>query len=259
MSNLLLDSPIAHNLAAVRQRILAVAQRAGRDPATITLVAVSKTKPMTAIQAAYAAGQRDFGENRLEELAIKVPQAQALGLEGIRWHLIGAIQSRKTPDVVAAYAAGLYALLHAVDRLKIAERLSRDAGGGGCVLSILLEVNVSGEASKQGFSPAELLQLAPTLLALPNLHVQGLMTMAPLVADPAEARPVFRNLRLLRDQLTATYESAHKPAHWQQLSMGMTNDFEVAIEEGATLVRVGSAIFGERSNAVSADHLSVSQ
>jgi PLP dependent protein len=235
------DSMIAPDLAAnllvVRQRLAAAARRVGRDPAEITLVAVSKTKPINAIQSAYAAGQRDFGENRLEELWEKVAQAQTLGLSEIRWHLIGTIQSRKSSQAV-----GPFALIHAVDRLKIAERLSRDAQAAGCVLSVLLEVNVSGEASKHGFTPAELLDEALALATLPGIRIQGLMTMAPLVAEPAETRPVFAGLRRLRDEITA----AHPQLHWHELSMGMTNDFEVAVEEGATIVRIGSAIFGER-------------
>lgn len=228
---------ISANLTHIRGRIDQAAQRAGRSGDEVTLVAVSKTKPMAVIQAAYATGQRDFGENRLEELWEKVAAAQTLGLTEIHWHLIGTIQSRKTEQAV-----GPFTLLHAVDRVKIAQRLSRDAAAAGCVLSILLEVNVSGEATKQGFTPAEVLEAAGELLALPALHIAGLMTMAPLVAEPAAARPVFRALRELRDELRTAYPTGD----WSQLSMGMTNDFEIAVEEGATLVRVGSAIFGSR-------------
>lgn len=228
---------ILYNLTTVQRRIAVAAQRAGRDSADIVLVAVSKTKPMAAIAAAYQAGQRDFGENRLEELWPKVAEAKQLGLHEIRWHLIGTIQSRKTDQAV-----GPFVLIHSVDREKIAQRLSRDAEAAQCVLSILLEVNVSGEASKHGFTPDELLAGAADLLALPGLHVAGLMTMAPLVDDPEAARPVFRRLRELRDALRERYPTGA----WQHLSMGMTNDFEVAIEEGATLVRIGSAIFGTR-------------
>jgi len=228
---------ILHNLTEVRARIVAAAERVGRDPKEVTLVAVSKTKPMAAIAAAYQAGQRDFGENRLEELWDKVEAAKGLGLHEIRWHLIGTIQSRKTGEAV-----GPFALIHAVDRDKIAQRLSRDAEAAHCVLSILLEVNVSGEESKHGFTPAALVAAAGDLLALPGLRIEGLMTMAPLVDDPEAARPVFRQLRLLRDTLQERYPAGD----WRQLSMGMTNDFEVAIEEGATLARIGSAIFGSR-------------
>lgn len=229
---------IAVNLAAVQAEIAAAAHRAGRPLSDITLVAVSKNHPVDAIAAAYQAGQRDFGENRLEELWSKMTEAQRLGLDQIRWHMIGTIQSRKTGDVI-----GPFTLIHSVDRTKIAARLSRDAAAAGKVMHILLEVNVSGEASKHGFTPAVLLDEAAALLALPGIQVHGLMTMAPYLDDPELTRPVFRALRGLRDRLAAQ----HPHADWRQLSMGMSNDFGVAIEEGATLVRVGTAIFGERS------------
>lgn len=231
------STEILTNLTQIRARVAVAAVAAGRAPEAVTLVAVSKTKPMAAIEAAYHAGQRDFGENRLEELWPKVEAAQHLGFHDIRWHLIGNIQSRKSTEAV-----GPFTLIHSIDRAKIAQRLSRDAVAAGCVLSILLEVNVSGEESKHGFTPAELLATADALLALPGLQIRGLMTMAPLVDDPEAARPVFRGLRELRDELQARYPTGD----WQQLSMGMTNDFEIAIAEGATLVRIGSAIFGSR-------------
>lgn len=234
---------IVARLAAVRARMAEAALRAGRDPADVLLVAVSKQQPFAAIQAAAAAGgQRDFGENRLDELWAKVAQAKAAGLDMLRWHMIGTIQSRKTGDAV-----GPLALIHSVDRAKIAERLSRDAAAAGAVLDVLLEVNVSGEASKHGFAPAELLTAAPQLAALPNLRLHGLMTMAPIVEQAEEARPVFRALRELRDQLRERTAACCPQATWQHLSMGMTDDFEVAIEEGATIVRIGSAIFGPRA------------
>lgn len=229
---------ISENLALVHARMAAAAARVGRDPRAITLVAVSKTKPIEAIKVAYAAGQRDFGENRLEELWPKVRQAEALGLTEIRWHMIGSIQSRKTDQAV-----GPFALIHSVDRVKIAERLSRDAQAASCVLSVLLEVNISGEESKHGFTPHEVREATPHLFTLPGIRIAGLMTMAPLEAEPEATRPVFRGLRLLREELAA----AHPHGDWRHLSMGMTNDFEVAIEEGATMVRIGSAIFGERN------------
>ncbi|RIK56128.1 MAG: YggS family pyridoxal phosphate-dependent enzyme [Chloroflexi bacterium] len=228
---------IAENLAQVRARIAAAAARAGRDQAAVTLVAVSKTQPLAAIEAAYAAGQRDFGENRLEELWPKVEMAAQAGLGEIRWHLIGTIQSRKTPQAV-----GPFVLIHSVDRMKIAARLSRDAEAAGRVMRVLLEVNISGEASKHGFAPAALMAEAAALADLRGIQVQGLMTMAPLEVEAEATRPVFRGLRQLRDALAAAYPAID----WRQLSMGMTNDFEVAVEEGATLVRVGSAIFGQR-------------
>ena len=228
---------IAANLADVRARMAEAALAAGRSPDAVQLVAVSKTHPLSAIAAAYAAGQRDFGENRLEELWPKVRAAQAADFPDLRWHMIGTIQSRKTGDAV-----GPFALVHAVDRVKIAERLSRDALAAGKVMDVLLEVNISGETSKYGFMPDDVRSTAPGMLALAGIRIRGLMTMAPLVDDPAAARPVFRALRVLRDQLA----DALPQGDWQHLSMGMTNDFPVAIAEGATIVRIGSAIFGIR-------------
>lgn len=237
MSEAIVPTQITDNLEEIRGRIAAAAIRAQRDPTAITLVAVSKTKPMAAIEAAYAAGQRDFGENRLDELWQKVELAKTLGLDEIRWHMIGTIQSRKTSQVV-----GPFTLIHSVDRVKIAERLSRDALAASCVLSILLEVNVSGEESKHGFTPSMLRSEIGALSELSGVQIQGLMTMAPYVEDAEETRPVFRQLAELR----ATLQRDNATITLPHLSMGMTNDFEVAVEEGATLVRVGSAIFGER-------------
>lgn len=233
---------IADNLTHIRTRIAGAARRAQRSPAEITLVAVSKTKPLALVAAAAAAGQVDFGENRLEELWQKAEAAEAAGLDSIRWHLIGTIQSRKTK-----LALGPFSLIHAVDRPKIAQRLSRHATEASHTLDILLEVNVSGEESKQGFSTDALTAALPDLLELPSLRFCGLMTMAPLLEDPEQARPYFRKLRCLLDELRLSYPPARRPqATWQHLSMGMTNDFEIAIEEGATIVRVGAAIFGHR-------------
>lgn len=232
-------STIAENLAQVCARMAQAARRAGRNPADVTLVAVSKTHPLEAVAAARAAGQHDFGENRFEELWEKVRAAQAEGIDGLRWHMIGPIQSRKSSRAIGP--SGPFALIHAVDRVKIAQRLSRDAEAAACVLSVLLEVNVSGEGSKHGFAPDELRRELAFLASLPGLHIDGLMTMAPLVDDPEAARPVFRSLRLLRDELAQAHVLP-----LPQLSMGMSGDFEVAIEEGATIVRVGSAIFGMR-------------
>jgi pyridoxal phosphate enzyme (YggS family) len=228
---------IDENLSEVRRRIAAAAIRSGRAPEAVTLVAVSKMLPFAAVEAAYAAGQRDFGENRLEELWPKVEAARQAGLDEIRWHVIGTIQSRKSGDAV-----GPFVLIHSVDRLKLAQRLSRDALAAGRVMDVLLEVNVSGEASKHGFTAAETLAAAPELAALAGIRVRGLMTMAPLVEDPQDTRPVFQGLRMVRDELAVI----HPRLGWRELSMGMTNDFEVAVEEGATLVRIGSAIFGPR-------------
>jgi PLP dependent protein len=225
-------------IAAVQARIAAAARRAGRDPAEVTLVAVSKTHAPVEVAAAYAAGLRVFGENRVEEAAPKTGEVARLvaPAEPPAWHLIGHLQSRKAEDVLP-WAS----MVHSVDSVKLAQRLSGFVTAGK--LPILLEINVSGEASKYGFRPEELPVAAETIAALPGLALQGLMTMAPVAAEPEEVRPVFAALRALRDELTRSYPTLD----WRHLSMGMTDDFEVAIEEGATLVRVGRAIFGERA------------
>jgi len=240
---------IVYNLAQVQERIAEAALRAGRDPAGITLVAVTKTRPAEIVVAAYRAGVVHFGENRLEEGVTKIPAVHA-AIAGSRptWHMVGHVQSRKARAVVAHFD-----YVHSVDRLKVARRLSNFAQEAGQALPVLLECNVSGEETKFGFNVHGWEQddarrkvffaAIEEILALPGLAVQGLMTMAPLVTDPETVRPVFASLRALLDALRARF-----PAHdWCQLSMGMTDDFEVAIEEGATMVRIGRAIFGARS------------
>lgn len=239
---------IARNLGRVQERIAEAALRAGRDPGQVTLVAVTKTFPVEAIVAAWQAGARHFGENRVEEGASKIP-AVCAALLGVRptWHMIGHVQSRKAQDAVAHFD-----VVHSVDRLKIARRLDRFALEAGRVLPVLLECNVSGEATKFGFDlhgweRDEALRSAffaavEEALALPGLAVTGLMTMAPFVEDPQMARPVFASLRGLRDALRERFPAVG----WEHLSMGMTDDFEVAVEEGATIVRIGRAIFGAR-------------
>ena len=229
------------NIAAVKARIARAAQQAGRSPAEITLVAVSKTHPPQAVEAAAQAGLADFGENRLEEAG---PKMKAVAAGGLRWHMIGHVQSRKAAEA----ATGGFALIHSVDSLKLAQRLSRQAAAAGLVVPVLLECNMSGEASKEGFSaetsdrwPA-LLPEVSAILALPGLEVRGLMTMAPVVPQPEAARPFFSRLRELRDCLRINLPQNQ----WRELSMGMSDDFEAAIGEGATLVRIGRAIFGER-------------
>ena len=241
---------IAENLRQVKARMAQAAQRAERAPEEVTLVAVSKTKPLSLIAETAAAGQVDFGENRLEELCQKADAAAQSGLNGIRWHAIGTIQSRKAKLALRAAAqpdSGQLCLIHAVDRPKIAQRLSRLAAQKNLSLDVLLEVNVSGELSKHGFPPDSLLTALPQLLDLPALRYRGLMTMAPFVPDAEQVRPCFRQLRRLLDDLRHKFPPDQCPqVTWQHLSMGMTNDFEVAIEEGATIVRVGTAIFGHR-------------
>lgn len=234
---------LADNLVRVRERIERAALNAGRDSGEITLVAVSKTHPAAAVQAALAAGQCDFGENLVEEAWSKfaAPDAPLAGQPAARLHLIGPIQSRKAALAVACRPV----MIHAVDRLKIASRLDRFAAEAGLTLDVLLEVNVSGEESKFGFTPAGLQRDVDALLSLPNLNVSGLMTIPPYDPDPELARPHFAALRALHETLIAQ----HGAARWRHLSMGMSHDFEVAISEGATLVRVGTAIFGARERA----------
>jgi pyridoxal phosphate enzyme (YggS family) len=229
------------NLRRVEARIAEAALRVGRDPASITLVAVSKTHPVEAMLAAYECGVRHFGENRVEEGGDKIPKfKQVIADPAVRFHMIGHLQSRKAGEAVT-----LFDCIHSVDSVKLAERLDRLAAVQKKRLPILIEVNVSGEESKFGFDHArrdEVFDEIETVAQLPNLRLDGLMTMAPIVADPNEARPVFRGLRELRDALEVRYPALRLP----HLSMGMTDDFEVAIEEGATRVRIGRAIFGER-------------
>ncbi len=234
---------LTQHIAAVQERIARAARRVGRDPAEVTLVAVSKTHGADAVVAAYAAGLRVFGENRVEEAAPKAQAVAALlggpqGASGIAWHMIGHLQTRKAEEVLP-WAS----VVHSVDSVKLAARLSRFAAAAGREVAILLEVNVSGEASKYGFIPAALPAAVEAIAALPSLRLQGLMTMAPIVPDPADARPVFAGLRRLRDDLIRRFPAVD----WRHLSMGMTDDFEVAIEEGATIVRIGRAIFGEKT------------
>ncbi len=225
-------TPIAQNLAAVRQRITAAAQKAGYDPAQVRLVAVSKTKPVELIREAVAAGQRLFGENYLQEAKAKI---EALG-QAAAWHFIGHLQSNK-----AKAAVGLFELIHGVDRLKLARALEAAAASLGKEQDILLQINLAGEASKSGATPAAAADLLRQVLLLPHLKVLGLMTMPPFL-PPEAVRPYFRELRELRDSLQDLSGRV-----LPELSMGMSGDYEVAVEEGATLVRVGTAIFGSRS------------
>lgn len=232
---LLSSEQLAENIARVRQRITQAALRVGRDPAEITLVAVSKTRPVELVEMAYNLGVTDFGENRVQEALPKIAHFHPPALH---WHLIGHLQSNKAGKV-----AGPFYCVQSVDNVHLAQKLSRYAQEENVCLSLLLQVNVAGEASKEGMAPDETPALARQIVSLPALAVCGLMTIAPLAGNPEEVRPVFRALRHLRDRLRAEVtESA-----WPHLSMGMTDDYGVAIEEGATIVRVGRAIFGDRT------------
>lgn len=225
----------AANLAAVQRAITAAAATAGRDPSSVRLIAVSKTHPPEAVAAVAATGQRLFGESRVQEARDKIPACPA----GLAWHFIGHLQKNKVRQ-----ALPLFAFFHSIDSASLAEALSRIAGETGKTVEGLLEVNVSGEATKYGFTPAQLRENFPALSALPHLRIRGLMTMAPYSDDPEDARPVFRALRELRDELQAKHD-----CDLPELSMGMSGDFAPAIAEGATLVRIGSSIFGERPSS----------
>ena len=227
---------IAAHLSAIRAQISAAARRAGRDPASVRLVAVSKTYPAEAVVAATATGQRIFGESRVQEARDKIPACPS----GLEWHFIGHLQKNKVRQ-----ALPLFSFFHSIDSTALAEAINRVAGETGVAAEGLLEVNISGETTKHGFTPEELRAQLPALAKLPHLRIRGLMTMAPYSDNPEDARPVFRSLRELRDEL----QSAHGHP-LPELSMGMSGDFEPAIEEGATLVRVGSSIFGARPQVV---------
>jgi len=232
---------VAENIAHVREQIAAAARRAGRSPDSVTLMAVSKTFPAESIQEAYAAGARVFGENRVQEFAGKLPAVR--DFPSAAFHLIGHLQSNK-----AAKAAELFHAVDSVDSVKLAEKLNSAALTLGKKLSVLLEVNVGGEAAKSGMSPgsAEILAILEAAPRLASLEIRGLMTIPPFTEDPEGARPHFRQLRELRDRLVAR---KLPQVHLIELSMGMSHDFAVAIEEGSTFVRLGTAIFGVRTKA----------
>ncbi|MCB1892195.1 MAG: YggS family pyridoxal phosphate-dependent enzyme [Rhodocyclaceae bacterium] len=224
---------ISTNLQAVRARIAAAAEMAGRPPESIGLLAVSKTFPAEQVREAAGAGQLAFGENYVQEGLVKIAALEGLGLE---WHFIGPLQSNKT-RLVAEH----FTWVHGVERLKIAERLSGARGAGRPPLQVCVQVNVSGEASKSGVSPGDTAALAQAVATLPNLRLRGLMAIPEPTDDMALARRRFSTLRQLRDTLNEAGLAL------DTLSMGMSHDLEAAILEGATLVRVGTAIFGERA------------
>jgi pyridoxal phosphate enzyme (YggS family) len=232
---------IFENISALRQRVVTAAQRAGRSQEEIAVMAVTKTVSPERIQEAYRAGLRLFGENRVQEFAGK---ATALAdLHDADWHMIGHLQTNK-----AGKAAELFSAVDSVDSVKLAEKLDAAAAKLGKRLIVLIEINVGGEAAKSGVAPdsPELEELLLTAPRLESLAFRGMITVPPFTADPEEARPYFRRLRQLRDAIAARKLPSVK---MEVLSMGMSHDFEVAIEEGSTCVRVGTAIFGERENA----------
>jgi PLP dependent protein len=228
-------SEIAENLARVRAEITRAAEKAGRNPAAVRLIAVSKTKTAEAVRAALAAGQLDFGENYAQELRDKMA---AIAAPGLGWHFIGALQRNKVK-----YLAGKVAAIHSVASVEVAEEIARRSAALGTVTRVLIEVNTGGEASKSGVAPEGALALARTVRELAGAELIGLMTMPPYDPDPERARPYYRALRALRDRLREELEDR---AALDELSMGLSHDFATAIEEGATMVRVGTAIFGAR-------------
>jgi len=227
-------SDIAENLLRVRQQVDETAANCDRDPAEIRILAVSKTMPSNRILEAYACGQRMFGENRVQEVREKIP-----GIEpsDIIWHFIGHLQSNKS-----RIAVELFDVIQSVDSAKLAKRLNRHCEELGKALEIFIQVNISGESRKSGIGPEQVPELVRVIEQLPNLHLSGLMTIPPFFEDPEKVRPYFRRMKELQDELNQDRE---QPL-WE-LSMGMSGDFRVAVEEGATIIRLGTVIFGPRT------------
>ena len=229
---------VAENLEQVRRRVAAAAERAGRNADEITLISVSKTKPVELLMEAYEAGSRDFGENKVQEMTQKIEEMP----KDIRWHMIGHLQRNKVK-----YLIGKTELIHSVDSLRLAEEISRLSVRENVTSDILIEVNVAEEESKFGITTDDTVELVKEVAKLPGIHICGLMTIAPYVENAEENRNIFRQLRELSVDI-ASKNIDNVTMHF--LSMGMTGDFEVAIEEGATHVRVGTGIFGARNYAI---------
>jgi pyridoxal phosphate enzyme (YggS family) len=225
---------ISANLAQINERIHAAAEKAGRDPASVRLVAVSKTRPAADISTAFQSGQILFGENYIQELVPKLAEIH----DPVQWHVIGHLQSNKVK-----YIAGQVSLIHSVDRFSLAQEIDRQWGKLSKCCDVLIQVNVSGEATKSGTTEVGAIQLVKECSRLANIRVRGLMTMPPFFDNPEAARPFFAELRRLAEDIAAERIDGVEMA---ELSMGMSGDFEAAIQEGATLVRVGTAIFGSR-------------
>jgi len=225
---------LPERIATVRERIVAASARAGRSAEEVTIVAVTKTHPPEAVQAVLAAGIADIGENRLQELEAKIA---VVGRDAARWHLIGHLQRNKSRRAVA-----LADVIHSVDSVRLAETLSRAAAESISRVEVLVQVNVSGEASKGGLEPEVAVDEIGAICEMPGIRVRGLMTMAPFTDDERVIRSVFRGARLLLEEVGRAVP-AFEPAH---LSMGMSNDFEVAVEEGSTLLRLGTVLLGDR-------------
>ncbi|MEI7816911.1 MAG: YggS family pyridoxal phosphate-dependent enzyme [Desulfuromonadales bacterium] len=225
---------IANHLSLICERIRVAAEKAGRDPASVRLIAVSKTRPVADIAAAVQAGQLLFGENYIQELVPKLTEVQ----EAVHWHFIGHLQSNKVK-----YIAGQVALIHSVDRINLATEINRQWSQLDRICEVLIQVNISGESTKSGTTEEGAVKLIRECALLPNIKIKGLMTMPPFFDDPEAARPCFAELRRLSEVIAAENIAG---VDMTELSMGMSGDFEAAIQEGATLVRVGTAIFGER-------------
>ncbi|SHK51403.1 hypothetical protein SAMN02745216_03583 [Desulfatibacillum alkenivorans DSM 16219] len=231
-----MDNTIRKNLREIQDSIQKAAEKCGRDPQSIRLVAVSKTKPAEMLRQAADAGATIFGENYIQEAREKIAELDSLEVE---WHFIGHLQSNK-----AKYAVPLFSLIHSVDSFKLAREIDKQAAKAEKIQDILVQVNISGEETKSGAGENEAINLVKEISALENVRVKGLMTMPPFFDDPDRARPFFRRLRELAQ---AIQSKGFENVSMEELSMGMTGDFEAAIEEGATLVRVGTAIFGARN------------
>lgn len=229
---------LKENLEEVERRIQAACRRSGRDRSEVTLIAVSKTKPVEMLQEIYDCGMRDFGENKVQELVDKYEVLPS----DIRWHLIGHLQRNKVKYVVDKAC-----LIHSVDSVRLAKAISDEAVKKECQVKILIEVNVAGEESKFGVSLEDTLPLIEEIAGYPNIRIEGLMTIAPFVANPEDNRQIFRKLKQLSVDIDAKNINN---VNVHILSMGMTNDYEVAIEEGATIVRVGTGIFGARNYGI---------
>lgn len=225
---------VADNLKKVKENIAEACRKAGRDPGKVTLIAVSKTKPVELLREAYDAGARCFGENKVQEIMDKYPQLPA----DIQWHMIGHLQRNKVKYIVDKVK-----MIHSVDSLRLAETIEQEASKRGVQVPVLLEVNVAQEESKFGLKTDEVLPLAEAVSAFPHIKIQGLMTIAPYVDDPEENRGIFRQLKKLSVDIEAKNINN---VTMSVLSMGMTGDYQVAVQEGATMVRVGTGIFGER-------------
>lgn len=222
---------IADNISTIKQKILYSASKVGRNPLEVSLIAVTKSVSAARANECIAAGVLDLGENRVQELQNKLPE-----VPGARWHLIGHLQTNKVK-----YIIGQVALVHSLDRWTLAEEINKKSQAAGIVTPVLVQVNVAGEETKFGLAPQEVRDFVSEAAGLPGIAIQGLMTIAPFVANPEEVRPVFRQLKELANDLQDI-----PGVRMDQLSMGMTNDYMVAIEEGATLIRIGTAIFGSR-------------